>query len=216
MNKRENLNVFIQFLGYGNLASKIWFIGIEEGGNISDEKTFTEELNKRKENRFLYLEESKEKTQVWDIIATLIKEVMPSISRTDMFREETSSFFLSNLFPLPRPTTLSQKFSEYKPYFGEDIVDPNKYQSIVRSERYPIIYRNWIKYSPKLTICFGSGYHNEFENLLKLGHSKFDSLSDGNLFYFSDEKVLLTPFFNYRILKDQMIREIKKVIKECV
>jgi len=52
MNKRENLNVFIQFLGYGNLASKIWFIGIEEGGNISDEKTFTEELNKRKENRF--------------------------------------------------------------------------------------------------------------------------------------------------------------------
>lgn len=36
MSEKENLNTFMQFLGYGNPSNKIWFIGIEEGGNIID------------------------------------------------------------------------------------------------------------------------------------------------------------------------------------
>lgn len=216
MSEKENLNTFMQFLGYGNPSNKIWFIGIEEGGNIIDYKTFKDELKKRQNNKYLYMENSNQRTQVWDIIFELMKDKKESLTRNNMFKKETSSFFLSNLFPLPKPHTTSKILQEYQPYFGNVILDSQKYLSLTRFERYPIIYEMWKKEFPRLTICFGISYHAEFINLLNLGHSKYESILNGHLYYFEDEKVLLTPFFNRRFINNEILNMIKSYIKQCV
>ena len=203
----------MQFLGHGNPDNKIWFIGIEEGGDIGDKETFEDVLKKRQNNKYLFMENSNQKTQVWDIISNLMNEVTQKFDRGNMFDEHTSSFFLSNLFPLPKPNISNEKLSEYSQYFGDDILDYYKYLSLVRSERYPIIYDVWKEKNPLLTICFGSNYHTEFINLLDLGHSKFTSILNGKLFYYKTEKVLLCPFFNYRFVNKDILEEIKMYIE---
>jgi len=35
MNTQQNLYTYLHFLGHGNPDNKIWFIGIEEGGDMS-------------------------------------------------------------------------------------------------------------------------------------------------------------------------------------
>ena len=98
MNTKQNLDTYLHFLGHGNPDNKIWFVGIEEGGDIGDKDSFKDVLKERKQNQYLFMESTNQKTQVWDIIYKLVIEINQNIDRSNMFDKQTSSFFLSNLF----------------------------------------------------------------------------------------------------------------------
>ena len=78
-----------------------------------------------------------------------------------------------------------------------------KYLSDVRSTRYPIINDKWNEVKPSLTICFGSTYWPEFENLFKLGHSSFETYNNGSIRHYPKEKILLSKFFNNYLKIDE-------------
>jgi len=187
----------MQFLGYGCPKSKIWFIGIEEGGKIEE---LNSELKQRKE-QYIFREDAPEKTKVWDVIAQLMfklfepQEIIYSEYRKKIFSQDYNYFFLTNLFPLPRPNTNSWP-SEYEEYFGIKEFNCNKYLSMVRSYRYKLIYNKWKSCGPKITICYSSTFYHEFIHLLNLGHSKYECLLENKIYFYPDENVLLTPFFN--------------------
>ena len=212
----DNFKLFCDFLGIGDINSKIWFIGIEEGGNITS-NNINEQLNICKKITD-YKSEAVENTQVWDIISELLFEKFSDVhklSRTDyrkkMFNENYSYFFLTELFPLPKPK-LSTWPKQYADLFGFGQSDYYEYISAVRSRRFPPIYRNWIEKKPNLTICFGISYRYEFINLLQLGHIQFECLHGDRILYYPGENVLLCPFFNSRYFKD----DDKMVVKELI
>jgi len=214
----SNLDTFMRFIGYGNPSSKIWFVGIEEGGDISSDEIFNKELLKRKGKTYIYQDIEGQYSRTWDIIFDVIRQKYPHMRKTDMFKEDKSEIFLSNLFPLPKPTTRSRNYETYRKHFGDIITKDMEieYRSLIRSERYPIIYNLWRAQKPHITICFGMSYHCEFMLLFQLGHSRVENLYCKNVYYFPDERVLLTPFFNKRFISNEVLQLIKKYVNNAI
>lgn len=207
----KNLKTFMDFLGYGSPKSNIWFIGIEEGGKIID---FDSELEQRK-YQYRFRDNAQEKTRVWDIIAQFmyklykLSEIQYDEYRNKMFSKDFQYFFLTNLFPLPKPN-INTWPPKYIKYFKINDFNYDKFLSIVRSYRYKIIYETWKLNRPKLTICFSSTFYHEFIHLLNLGHSRYDCLLGNKVYFYPDENVLLTPFFDNKNIDDR----VKNIIKE--
>jgi hypothetical protein len=212
----SNFIEFSEFPGLGNPSSKLWFVGIEEACDIS-KNNLDEELRKCKNDG--YFDNAVTDTKVWPIIAELIydkfkdKHNLTSTEfRLKMFTKEYSYFFLTELFPIPRPNTKSWS-SEYTEIFEYENADDDKYISDVRSYRYPIIYKKWMDAKPALTICFSLGYWYEYINLFLLGHSEYQRIGK-NIILYPKENMLVTPFFmNTLSGEDRTI--IKSFITKC-
>jgi hypothetical protein len=194
----ERFQLFCQYLGSGNVDSKLWFVGIEEGGEIV-EADLQRQLDVCKEQNS-YFSDTSSRTSVWRIIAELVHPLYPNIPfeefRRDLFLDaEHSHFFLTELFPLSRPN-ISGWPDQYKRLFGYGAKDTEQYLSDVRSTRYPIIYNKWNKVKPSLTICFGKTYWGEFENLFKVGHSFFKIHNQGNIRFYPQERIIMCKFIN--------------------
>jgi|ERR1035438_10111249 hypothetical protein len=215
----ENFMSLCNYIGSGNISSKIWFVGIEEGGEAISEKDLDEQLSKCQEEH-KYFNDASSKTPVWGIIADLLYDkyldkhkLGKKEYRQNMFNENYSYFFLAELFPLPKPNTSSWS-EDYNKIFGYSKNDFYQYLSDVRSFRYPIIYKKWMEIKPSLTICFGSSYWNEFINLFKLGHSRFINLPGSGLIKYPDENIILTPFFDYRRIKSEDRMTLKQIVND--
>ena len=205
---KKTLKLSVTFWAMGKPDSNIWFVGIEEGGSTVEEDDLVRQLEVCKKITD-FIPEAKENGSVpsiWNIISELMYDKTNNISNltfeeygSKLLSEDYSYFFLTNLFPLPRPQ--NNKWSEkYIQMFGFESPDLN-YISDVRFNRYPLIYKLWKKSNPKLTICCGIGSWDEFINLLQLGHSFFNTSLNSRILYFPEEKVLLTPFFSNRGFK---------------
>ncbi|MCK9210526.1 MAG: hypothetical protein M0P61_06810 [Ignavibacteriaceae bacterium] len=215
----ENFMAFCKFLGSGDINSKIWFVGIEEGGKTVTKKNISEQLTICKEETTFFPLAS-DNTPVWNIIAELLFSKYSNIHklkdteyRQKMFDEKYSCFFLTELFPLPRLNNSSWE-ENYTELFGYSQSDYFDYLSDVRSFRFPIIYKKWIEKRPTITICFGSTYRYEFINLFQLGHSRFINLPDTGILNYPKENILLCPFFNYRTIKNKERDILKELINK--
>jgi len=216
----KNAEPFFNFTGMGNSKSKIWFIGIEEGGEAIPSLDELE-AEKGKCNNEPFMDDAAYPTRVWDIISDLLYDKFINENglkkeeyRKRLFHKDYSFFFLAELFPLPKSSTDLSKWPEqYKEFFGYGKADYLKYLSDVRKYHYKVVYDAWLTANPDLTICFGSTYHYEFINLLKLGHSDFETSENKKLYYFNNKKIVLTPFFN-NYLKSEVRTELKNIIKE--
>lgn len=215
----ENFMAFASFFGFGDQLSKIWFVGIEEGGTAVTQDNLDEQLA-RIRNGSSFFDNAEANTDVWNIIADImwdgIREhcAIPFQEyRLKMFTRVYSHFFLSELFPLPRPNTDSWP-EEYFDIFEYGSEDYFRYLSDVRSFRFPQIYNLWNSIAkPEITVCFGGTVMDEFTHLFKLGHSHFDSYCNGKIFFFPEEKVLITPFFNRRTLNKCERQKIKDLVR---
>lgn len=212
----ENFMSFCKSLGSGTIESKIWFVGIEEGGSPIDDTNLLEQLSRCKESlNFPYVSGN---TAVWKIISDLMWEKYSNKIKIDkkeyrnkIFSEDYPHFFLTELFPLPKPNTSSWS-DNYVKIFGYSKNDYFKYLSDVRSIRFPIIYKKWLEVNPLITICFGSSYWDKFINLFKLGHSRFINIDGSGLRKYPKENILLTPFFGYRTIRGNDIETLKQAI----
>lgn len=205
---KENFAIFCKYLGSGDINSKLWFVGIEEGGEVITEQNLSEQIKLCKQET-QFFDDASSSTPVWSIISELLYEKFSQKNNLDkqeyrkkLFHKDFSYFFLTELFPLPRPNNSTWSENYYK-LFGYTQSDFYEYLSDVRSFRFPILYNKWAEKKPELTICFGSTYWNEFINLFRLGHSAFNNLPDSDILIFPKEKVLLCPFFDYRIIKSK-------------
>jgi hypothetical protein len=202
----------------GNPDAEIWFVGLEEGGAEISE---TEIDDKVKDcQRFPYYLTSEEikpfHTPVWDYISKLVikyfelKNYSWQEYREVMFSENVSTFFLTELFPLPK-----KKFnywaSGYGEIFGLSNNDYEEYVSEVRSKRFPLIYNLWLERKPKHTICFGKSGWDYFIEVFGLKDDKCKS--ELNSKYYESKKIILTPFFGNGQMSNELIDNIVLLLK---
>jgi hypothetical protein len=139
----NNLSTFLKFPGIGNPDSQIWFIGIEEGGELS-----MSEINQSLPIQQKYFRDIvNESTHVWDIIAELIFEKYKPLHKFNsveefrkiMFSEYYSYFFLTQLFPLPNKNT-STWGENYQKSFGYE-ARGSEYLSDIHNIRYHVFIK---------------------------------------------------------------------------
>lgn len=217
----KNFETFCKYLGAGNINSKIWFVGVEEGGKPVSEKNLEKQLSTCKKGT-QFFDNASSNTPVWNIISTLLYDKFSKVHklnideyREKLFSKEYSYFFLTELFPLPK-INISNWPENYFKIFGYNNNDYYKYLSDIRSYRYPIIFNKWNEVKPKLTICFGVTFWNEFINLFKLSHSPFEKIDNYNLIKYSNENIVLAPFFNNRTIKTKEIDILKQLINDSI
>lgn len=216
MNTEKNLNIFMQFLGYGCPKSKIWFIGLEEGGDSISKDNLKKKL--KEYLRFPFYIEPEDvkstKTQVWDYISKFLLEYLKMRDidwrsyREIMFTKSHSKFFLTELFPLPKKR-FKDWSKEYIELFGFRFHDRNEYIQEVHENRFPLIYNLWKHENRSLTICFGKSGWKDYKKLLHLDCVEFYK----NCEIDKSKKVVLIPFLGYHWVSNLFIKNLAEELK---
>jgi hypothetical protein len=219
----NNFQTFADFWGIGDPHQNIWFFGVEESEYEVTSQNLQEMLSERKKLRLFKNKVDLKGNSEWEIIHNIILNTAGSNFSKDfkqkydklLFSENHSYFFLSYLFPLPKPNR--NEWPEiYEKLFGYNQYEWLQYLSDVRSYRYPKLLELWNTYKPNVTICFGKQNWDEFIHMLKLGHEKFEPYSLENIFYYPKQKVMLTPHLSHGQMKGIVRKELFKLINENV
>jgi len=215
---------FLNFKGYGNPSNSYWFVGIEEAKEFSEKiikgDHYLEPINCLKAS-----EENNDehrKSQIYQIITKLMVKIYPEFNyekywNTKLFRCD-GDIFLTNLFPLSKPKIISKFPKHYIDLFGKENLD--NYYQITRNKRWKELYKFWHKEKPRITICFGKTYWNEFADLFQLSINEFNDISaelelqSGSVK--TNGRIILTKFFTYQrgMMKEDNINKIAAFIKK--
>lgn len=178
------------FLGYGNLSSPLWFIGMEEGGgNSKDEieqrlkawsKFGRTELcdianfhNEIGDNSRFSEKSSLQKT--WDKLirfALTLEGKDSSVESARKFQRDSlgrlnSANALLELLPLPSPKSSDWNYSKYSNLVI--LKDRKTYQNFFLDQRIANIKEKVILYKPKVVIFYGyKKYKNELLKILNI------------------------------------------------
>lgn len=215
--KFETLN---KFKGFGNPTGDFWFIGIEEAMPTTFDSLQETLTNYQEEILSTKIGEIKETadrlgnkfTKVYDIMSKIItngdnwKEY-----RDSRLLQADSCEFQMNLFPLGKPRVLT-----WPTYYNElfSIPSIDFYIDHVKSTRFKMLKSFWDKYHPMTTICFGTSFQNDFKTVFNLSDSEEVSFNEEKIYFYPKERILITPFFDYRQLKSKGISKIIEIIKD--
>lgn len=218
----EQFKILSNFMGFGNPKGKIWFVGLEEAQDFEhnldtilqtySNKYIPFEIGSIKEDSEEY---GNRYTKVYDIMA----KIMVGIAGADHWEEYRNNKLLTtagnefqmNLYPLGKKN-LNSWPDFYRAQFG--FVNKHDYLTYVQTNRFPVLYDYWKLNSPEFTICFGIGNIEDFKTAFRLKTGK--EFKDSNSFLFSEEKVLVTPFFDYRFMNNEYINKTISLIKNVI
>ena len=106
-----------------------------------------------------------------------------------------SETFQANLYPLCRPRHDSRWPESFRTEFG--LAGWQDYERRVREQRFPLLRRYWAESERKAVICFGMGEWPRFTEAFQVT-SEARELVPGRVMVHRDERVVLTPFFDFR------------------
>jgi len=213
----DNLRTFCDFLGMGDPNSKIWFVGLEEGGNAIVRISIDKMKKSCKEYPYYFRIKAGDKiSPVWNYMSKIVLQyetdnfINWKLYREMMFCKGYSKFFSTELFPLPK-NSYNNWGKDYKYLFGfsEDEIDD--YKSEVASYRYPKIKKLWDETNPIITICYGKNAWNYFEMLFQL--SNCDSELINTFKIFPEHKIIFSPFFGRWHFYNNKVNELVEIIK---
>jgi hypothetical protein len=215
----DNFEILNKFKGFGNPTGDFWFIGIEEALPTTTEnlqetlKNYKTEILSTKTGE---IKETAEKlgnkfTKVYDIMSKIIKGDNWKEYRDNRLLQADSNEFQMNLFPLGKPR-VSNWPTHYNELFSIPSIDI--YIDHVKTTRFKMLKGYWDKYKPRVTICFGSSFLNEFKLLFNLSDSEEILFKEEKIYFYPQERVLITPFFDYRQLKSKGLMKIIEIIKD--
>lgn len=217
-NLTPELEIALKYLGWGDPGSRadrgLWFIGIEEaiawgGGNASDRALdairaeiakFGEGLGDRHIEQVTHAPEGEKGRPIrqyttkiiWGVLQNKQGLTQDSYARERLWREG-SKILQANLYPLGKPELKSDWPAHYKEIFGLGKDQLAEYVNLVRTIRFPFLYKLWESYSPQATVCFGNTYASDFQLAFRLHDWNRDAdpllINDG-------KRVILTPHFS--------------------
>ena len=217
----NQFNILNNFKGFGNPKGKIWFVGVEEAADFNSNldniiKVYSKDfvpfrVNSIREDALKY---GINYTEVYDIMAKIIVELYPNTDwktyRNEKLLTADSKEFQMNLYPLGKKNTkIWPKF--YQDTFG--FKDQQEYISFVKETRFKFLNKFRITEKPSFTICFGKTYRDDFKTAFDL---KEGIMSEFNIEYFPNERVIITPFFNNRNMGQERINKITEIIKSHI
>jgi len=223
--REERLEILFRYLGNGDLdTAKVWFFGIEEA-ELWNEETIKEIYKFRGTYGVVdtgYIsgkakEYGRKFTKTYDIMSKIIlglKKEPWEDKEWKAYRDEKlftkgSDAFQGNLYPLGKKG-IDTWPADYKHLFGLDRSDYYELMLKERTGRFAVIRQTRKTYCEPLIICFGSSFWSEFISCFDLGNMPFN---DQDLFrVYSEEKMILTPFFGYRGKSGMTKRRIENLI----
>jgi hypothetical protein len=226
----DNFETLVRFLGWGDPADGLWFIGLEESGAWESAEEIAE-LMKREHLHFTgagFYECSpkpQEKRAPGNFGRTQIpqweaKIAAPlSTSQTD-WREYLCSrlwfagsrVFHSNLYPLGK-SNLGTWPAKYEKLFGFAKNQRDAYYRDVRERRFPLIRQFRHDSAPAATICFGRTGWEDFRALLALDPKSAEMNMEGRIEIYSNDHVMLVPFFGNAQVRDSDVDRIISRLK---
>jgi hypothetical protein len=196
-----------QFLGWGDPHGGIWFVGIEEASDWSEDS-----VHKLRESAGkLYVPETefvwvKKKTRQGGGIREYISKICFALSAKyqtkswQTFRDENlwaegSKVFQTNLYPLGK-ATLEEWPAAYAKLFGFGAADRKFYREAVLRERFPLIRKHREDFSPQATVAFGASAREDFLILFGLRSEDLAPL-EKDIYVAEKEKIIFCPFFAF-------------------
>lgn len=225
----EHFEILNNFMGIGEPAGGIWFVGLEEAyqwrKNVEDDK----EIYGRCKDRYFCVEAREIKqnadeygnrfTKIYDIMSKILTGLKANPDefndwkryRDNVLFQKGSRVFQTNLYPLGK-----KRLAEWPPYyeriFGFGKSDIDRYLTIVREQRFPKLRAFWEESRPLSSICFGIAGWVDFGQLLELGAEEFEE--NDLVRIYEKRKIILTPFFDYRHMSHKRIGRLVNNLKD--
>lgn len=222
-------DILNRFMGYGAPTARIWFIGIEEGGEPwkKDPKEDIDYYEKYKQ-RILPVAPGEIKdqaakkgrgyTQTYLIMSKILVEFRaagtdPTIYRNELLYQPRHEVFSTNLYPLGKPHEMDWP-EHYDCLFG--LSGRDEYQEKVKdieNGRFGMLRALWKAYCPLATICFGKGHWDDFRFLFDLNEETEMVVQDASIRFHKKERIILTYFFDSRFMNGEGIRKVVEIMK---
>lgn len=212
----------LNFIGYGELESPYWFIGLEEGFHQGTFSLEDQHVSRLKYSEVMDLEEAMVmtegwnnlnhkldnlKTRTWEFIAKLVMTLEnKSWYGVENKNRIVKEYILSNIgnrkgntllieiLPLPKASKNSWP-DFYKKYF----LSRKKYESRITKYRIKLLQEKISENKPKYIIGYGKSKWGVYKSLFpNLEFNRFNNLNKKRHFeiaQFSGTKVVLTSFF---------------------
>lgn len=206
--KCSPLDAAMRFLGHGEPENAVWFVGLEYADAYGS-------AAEAQENYALHGEVERptgppdfsELGRKGLAIRHLTARILKSVSRRGAPHEHEwfmnnclwwpeSATFQANLFPLGMSAHTTGIPEIYQREFG--VGNWGEYRKQVRDYRIPLLKRLWASSSRKAVVCFGSGESELFKQAFDVA-SEPEDIVPGKVVAFRKERVLITPFFDFRL-----------------
>lgn len=167
----------LQFLGYGDPRSRVWFVGIEEGGNFTETHRATHAGLQVGDLQLtcdpsLPVATGRE-SSVWRICRHLAQVAGVG-----------SGYFLSNMAPFPRPSLST-------PVAG---IEPGAYVKLVREARIPLLGAAIQEFQPAAVVFHG---RTAWRSYLVREHFGLQP-KEGRVLAYTEQGLAFAPFFTRR------------------
>ena len=167
----------LQFLGYGDPRSRVWFVGIEEGGNFTETHRATHEGLQVGDLQLTYDPTlpgaTGRESSVWRISRHLAQAAGVG-----------SGYFLSNMAPFPRPSILT-------PLAG---IEAGAYLQLVREARIPLLRAAIQVFQPAAVVFHGKSAWRGYRVREHFGLAP----KDGRVLAYLEQGLAFAPFFSRR------------------
>jgi hypothetical protein len=198
----------LNFVGYGELNAKVWFLGMEEAGGGED--------NVRARLKFRSVEDCKEAHKIlgitklhfgkniiqrtWRGMCYIMLRLEGRQPDTESIRKYQAdhlgrfhgSSLLCELMPIPKPNISTWGYEKLIPQFASR----DEYYTIVKPRRIKYLQQLLGEYCPKIVIGYGKSYWNDYKELfLQL---EFSSSGQFLVARAKDKVVVLTDHFTAR------------------
>jgi len=222
VNKKE-LDVLLNFIGYGSLKAEIWFIGMEEAGggenNISARLNFEPIMDCSEAHKLLGIFNLHFEKVIIQKTWRGMCYVMLCLNNEQPTRENIRNYqsrelgkrdgrtLLTELMPIPKPKINSWNYDELIPQYNSS---KEYYEKVMP---YRINYLKGIieQNTPKVIIAYGKKYWNYFKELFP--NNNFTPEGQFEIAYNKKTLFILTDHFTSRTMNgkfDNIVSIIKK------
>jgi len=223
----KEFNIINNWLGWGEPANGLWFIGVEEGGTwkcqTSGELEESRKLiNKNAGNTYTSYPNKQTRGNVNWPIAVVTAKISSLVSNAGFnwrdYREKKlwlneSKVFNGNLLSLGKASlNLSDWPNGYKDLFGYTAEEYCSYYENVSTHRYKLFNDFVSKHRPQAIVCFGMSHWDDFKKVF-LSSDMATTYPDFKTVIYERDKVILTRHFSNG-MPDATVEFIAKQLKK--
>lgn len=219
----EDTDRLLQFLGYGNPSGPFWFVGMEEAGNLSKDEVLTRAREfhpiddlARVHSLPGYWMDTTKLIPTWSAMCRLVLRISCNPAWQD--REAVRAYqseklgriggatFLTELLPLPCPSTASWPYSTVFP-------TRETYAASIIPSRILRLRAVFKESQPQYVFCYGKTYWPYFEEIFRI--SRFHDLEQGRVRIACVDRgwLVLTEFFSRYFMTDPRIEAIASYLE---
>jgi hypothetical protein len=170
---KQNIEYRLNFFGYGNPASLLWFVGIEEGGSV-DSNEIRMDHPKIPGSNFTHDPElPEESSPVWNSYRKLASALGVD-----------GAYFMSNLAPFARPQMS----------VGLDFMTGPQYQRLVKNFRVPYLNLLIERFRPRAVVFHGKGAWQQYRVREAFGLP----LKNERIQAYPEQRLVFAPFLGQR------------------